>query len=127
MLEALAEMIATDETVTVVGSAIRIEDAVRLAGSLQPDVAVIDVNMPEGGGWAAARRLQEAAPGIRLVAHSSFDDALITRTIAAAGISAYVIKGSDIRMLLAAIHGERLLPEPSPSSPLMRRTAARAR
>lgn len=126
-LEALADMIATDETLTVIGSAIRIEDAVRLAADLQPDVAVLDVNMPEGGGWAAARRLQEAAPGIRLVAHSAFDDALITRTIVAAGISAYVIKGSEIGILLAAIHGEHLLPEPSESTPLMHRTAARAR
>ncbi len=46
------------------------------------------------------------------------------RTIRAAGISAFVTKGSDIDVLLAAIHGEDFRPAPVEARPLMRRTAA---
>ena len=80
--------------------------------------------MPDGGGWAAARELREVCPGIRLVAYSSFEDALVTRTMTAAGISAYVTKGSDIGLLLAAVHGEDLMPLPRADQPLIRRSIA---
>jgi DNA-binding NarL/FixJ family response regulator len=70
--------------------------------------------MPDGGGWEAARGLLENCPGIRLVAYSSFDHALITRTMTQAGVSAFVSKGSDIELLLAAIHGENVMPTRAP-------------
>lgn len=110
MLKAISDVLGTDDSLTVVGNAIRIGDAVTTARELRPDVAVIDVNMPGGGGWALARRLRQSVPGIRLVAYSAVDDPQVPRTLAAAGVAAYVIKGSDIELLLAAIHGEDLLP-----------------
>jgi len=122
MLESVRAIVETDDTLTVVATANRVPDAVLLARQTHPQVAVIDVNMPDGGGWAAARSLREVCPDIRLVAYSSFDEALVIRTIAAAGISAFVTKGSDIDVLLAAIHGEDLRPLPAEPKPLMRRT-----
>jgi DNA-binding NarL/FixJ family response regulator len=124
MLESVRAIVETDDTLTVVATASRVPDAVRLAAQTHPQVAVIDVNMPDGGGWAAARGLQEVCPGIRLVAYSSFDEALVIRTIRAAGISAFVTKGADIDVLLAAIHGEDIRPIVAQAKPLMRRTAA---
>ena len=124
MLEAVRALVESDDTLVVVGTANRIPDAIRLARATQPQVAVIDVHMPDGGGWAAARGLREACPGIRLVAFSAFDDALVTRTIAAAGISAFVSKGSDVNMLLAAIRGENVMPSRPQQMPLIRRTMA---
>jgi len=124
ILEALRALIESDDTLVVIGTASRVPDAIRLARAMQPDVAVIDVHMPDGGGWAAARGLLEVCPDIRLVAFSSFDDALVTRTIAAAGISAFVTKGSDIGVLLAAICGEDIMPTPAQPMPLFRRTVA---
>ena len=126
MRESVREIMETDDTVTVVGAAGRIAEAITLAQAKQPEVAVVDVNMPDGGGWAAARGLREVCPGIRLVAYSSFEDALITRTMTAAGISAFITKGSDIGMLLAAIHGEDLMPVPRRKEPLLQRSIAAA-
>jgi DNA-binding NarL/FixJ family response regulator len=123
MRESVQEIMETDDTVTVVGTAGRITEAVALAQATQPAVAIIDVNMPDGGGWAAARGLLEVCPDIRLVAYSSFEDALITRTMLAAGINAYVTKGSDISLLLAAVHGEDLMPMPRADQPLIRRSS----
>lgn len=123
MLESVRAIVETDDTLTVVGTASRVPDAVRLASQTHPQVAVIDVNMPDGGGWAAARGLREVCPDIRLVAYSSFAEALVIRTIRAAGISAFVTKGSDIDVLLAAIHGENSRPAPAEAKPLIGRTA----
>ena len=80
--------------------------------------------MPDGGGWAAARGLREICPDIRLVAYSGFGDGLVIRTIAAAGVSAFVPKGSDIEVLLAAIHGRDVKPSPRDPTPLLGRTDA---
>ena len=126
MLEALRALIQSDDSLVVIGTASRVPDAIRLARGMQPDVAVIDVHMPDGGGWAAARGLREVCPDIRLVAFSAYDDALVTRTIAAAGIDAFVSKGSEIGVLLAAIRGEDLMPTPTQQMPLFRRTIASA-
>jgi CheY-like chemotaxis protein len=108
LLLSLKEAIETDDALTVVATAGRIPDAIGLAVATQPRVAVIDVNMPDGGGWAAARGLREVCPGIRLVAYSAFSEALVTRTMAAEGVSAFVSKDSDIEVFLAAIRGENL-------------------
>src|ERR1039458_2608890 len=75
MLESVRAIVETDDTLTVVATANRVADAVRLAAQTLPQVAVIDVNMPDGGGWAAARGLREVCPDVRLVAYSSFDEA----------------------------------------------------
>ena len=122
ILESVRAALETDDTVVVVGTASRVPDAIRLARRARPQVAVIDVSMPDGGGWAAARGLREVCPDIRLVAFTSFDNALVIRTIAAAGINAYVTKGSAIEVLLAAIHGEDVMPAPAQRMPLIRRT-----
>ena len=124
VLEALKEAVAADETLTVVGTACRISDAIRVAAATHPRVAVIDVNMPDGGGWTAARGLRVICPDIRLVAYSGFGDELVVRTIAAAGVSAFVTKDSDIEVLLAAIHGRDVKPSPRDPTPLLGRTDA---
>ena len=124
ILEALRALIQSDDTLVVIGTASRISDAIRLARGMQPDVAVIDVHMPDGGGWAAARALRAVCPDIRLVAFSAYDDALVTRTICAAGISAFVTKGSEIGVLIAAIRGDDVMPTPAQPMSLIRRTIA---
>jgi len=122
ILESVRAAVETNDTLVVVGTASRVPDAIRLALRTRPQVAVIDVSMPDGGGWAAARGLREVCPGIRLVAFTSFDNALVIQTIAASGINAYVTKGSAIEVLLAAIHGEDVMPVPPQRMSLIRRT-----
>jgi DNA-binding NarL/FixJ family response regulator len=121
LLSALDESLRVDETLTVIGLANSVSGAIDIASRLKPDVAVIDVNMPGGGGWALVQGLRDAVPEVRLVAYSAFEDALVTRTLGAAGISAYVAKGSDIQVLLAAIHGRQVMPVREEARPLLGR------
>jgi len=113
ILEVLRDALETDPTVVVVGASRRVTAAIRLAAETQPRVAVVDINMPEGGGWAAARGRREVCPDIRVVGHSAYDDALMTHTMIAAGMSALVSKGDDLELLLAAIHGSDVMPTES--------------
>jgi DNA-binding NarL/FixJ family response regulator len=91
----------------LLGVASGVDDGVALVRRWQPDVVVLDVNMPDGGGLRAAKEMVVVAPAARLVAFSAFDKTLIRRAMTAAGVSAYVSKSGDVRELLDAIRAGR--------------------
>ena len=93
--QAMVDLIQTDTNFAVVAEAADATDAIDAARSLQPDIAVLDVHMPGGGGPEAAARIREAAPATRVVAYSAFDDAFSRDAMAQAGAVAYAVKGRD--------------------------------
>jgi DNA-binding NarL/FixJ family response regulator len=107
VLSTLGRIIDKQTDMELLGVASGVYDGVLLAKQLQPDVVVLDVNMPDGGGLRAAKELVEVVPGARLIAFSAFDKMLIRRAMTAAGVSAYVSKSGDIRELLDAIRAGR--------------------
>jgi len=107
VLSALGRIIDKQPDMELLGVASSVDDGVLLARQVQPDVVVLDVNMPDGGGLRAAKELVVVVPGARLIAFSAFDKMLIRRAMTVAGVSAYVSKSGDIRELLAAIRAGR--------------------
>jgi DNA-binding NarL/FixJ family response regulator len=107
VLSALGRIIDKQPDMELLGVASSVDDGVLLARQMQPDVVVLDVNMPDGGGLRAAKELVVVVPGARLIAFSAFDKMLIRRAMTVAGVSAYVSKSGDIRELLAAIRAGR--------------------
>jgi DNA-binding NarL/FixJ family response regulator len=107
VLSALGRIIDKQPDMELIGVASGVDDGILLAQQLQPDVVVLDVNMPEGGGLRAAKGMVGVAPGARLIAFSAFDKMLIRRAMTAAGVSAYVSKSGDVRELLGAIRAGR--------------------
>jgi DNA-binding NarL/FixJ family response regulator len=107
VLSALGRIIDKQPDMELIGVASGVDDGVMIVQQLQPDVVVLDVNMPDGGGLRAAREMVVAAPGARLVAFSAFDKMLIRRAMSVAGVSAYVSKSGDIRELLSEIRAGR--------------------
>jgi DNA-binding NarL/FixJ family response regulator len=107
VLSALGRIIDKQPDMELLGVASSVDDGVLLARRVQPDVVVLDVNMPDGGGLRAAKELVVVVPGARLIAFSAFDKMLIRRAMTVAGVSAYVSKSGDIRELLAAIRAGR--------------------
>ena len=107
VLSALGRIIDKQVDMELLGVASGVDDGVALVRQWQPDVVVLDVNMPDGGGLRAAKEMVMVAPAVRLVAFSAFDKTLIRRAMAAAGVSAYVSKSGDIRELLDAIRAGR--------------------
>ncbi|MGH2696757.1 MAG: EAL domain-containing protein [Actinomycetota bacterium] len=103
MLEILAEMVRTGEDVELVATAQDATQAVELSKRHRPDVAVLDVNMPGGGGPRATREIREFSPAIRVVALSASDDRGAVLEMLRSGAAGYVVKGAGVEEILQGI------------------------
>jgi DNA-binding NarL/FixJ family response regulator len=82
------------KTFDVVGGAADADSAIELAERLQPDVALIDIQMPGGGGLRAAREISWRAPHTAIVALSSDESVPTVLAMLRAGARKYLHKGS---------------------------------
>ena len=89
--------------VQVVGEAVDGRQAVDLAVSLEPDVVLMDLEMPGMDGFEAAARITAAAPSCRLVALTIHAGAEERQRAHAAGFDAFVVKGASMLTLMLAI------------------------
>ena len=78
--------------VEVLGDAGSVEEAVRLITEAKPDVVLLDVHMPGGGGVEVIRRVAETAPAQRFLALSVSDAAEDVIAVVRAGARGYVTK-----------------------------------
>ena len=88
----------------LVGEATDGEEAVALARKLQPDVILMDLNMPRVTGIEATRRILEANPNIAILMLTMFEDDKSIFAAMRAGAHGYVLKGADGAETLRAIH-----------------------
>ena len=113
MRMALCALIGDEPTLELVGAGGDADDAVRLAAEHRPQVCVVDVTMPGGGGPRAARGILRRSPGTTVLALSGRDDREAVVEMLRAGASGYLVKGNDGRELVDAIHkaacGQRAL------------------
>lgn len=78
----------------VVGEATTGEEGVELAGSLGPDLVLMDLNMPGIDGLEATRRIRAASPSVRVVVLSTYDAASYGAPALAAGAVAFLSKST---------------------------------
>src|SRR5436190_12600760 len=78
--------------VEVVGDAETVDEAVRLIAETEPDVVLLDVHMPDGGGTEVIRRVAPEHAGVRFLALSVSDDAEDVIGVIRAGARGYVTK-----------------------------------
>ncbi len=109
------------ETV-VVGEATTGKEAVELALALMPDIVLMDLKMPEGGGLAAIGRLAREMPDARILVVTLFEDDESVFAALKAGARGYVLKDADedemIRAIQAVARGEAIF-SPAIASRLM--------
>jgi DNA-binding NarL/FixJ family response regulator len=101
--EALAVMLDLAEDVTVVGTAANGAEAVQAAARHNPDVLLMDLNMPVMGGVAATGRIHAADPDIAVLVLTTFDDDESILAALQAGASGYLTKEADRATILHAV------------------------
>ena len=91
-------------TIRVVGEAGTVEAAVPLIKREDPDVVLLDVHLPDGGGQAVIGPVHAERPGVRFLALSVSDAAADVVAVIRAGARGYVTKSISPGDLTAAIH-----------------------
>ncbi|WP_072691118.1 response regulator transcription factor [Rhodococcus marinonascens] len=91
----IADLLSADPDLTVVGEAASYSQAMARVPGLKPDVAVLDVRLPDGNGIELCRELHSTMPDLRCLILTSFTDDQAMLDAILAGASGYVVK--DIR------------------------------
>ncbi len=101
--DGLRALLTSTPDAELVGEATTGEEAVSLAAELQPDVILMDVQMPGMGGLEATRQIVQDSPHVRVLVVTMFeDDGTVFRAMRA-GARGYLLKGASYKEMLRAI------------------------
>ncbi len=89
--------------IEVVGEASDGDEAVKVCVELQPDVVLMDLQMPTVNGIEATRQVRARCPGAAVLVLTMYDDDAMVFEAVASGASGYLLKGSDGADVVAAI------------------------
>lgn len=99
----LRMLISSQEDLEVIGEAGDGAEAIEQAGVLQPDLVLMDITMPGGGGILAIPAVLKACPKTRVLVLTMHDDATYLRATMEAGATGYLVKSAADTELLTAI------------------------
>jgi DNA-binding NarL/FixJ family response regulator len=123
--DGLCVLINGQPDMEVVGQAGTGREAVCLAVATLPDVAVLDISMPDMGGAEAAEKIVERCPAVRILVLTRHADQAYLRRLLRAGAAGYVLKKSAAETLIGAIRivaqGDTYI-EPALAGPLLQRS-----
>jgi two-component system response regulator DevR len=99
----IAHLVDSEPDLEVVGEAASVYEATRGIDTTQPDVAVLDVRLPDGNGIDLCRDIRSANPGVFCLILTAYDDDEALRSAVLAGASGYVLKDVRSQSLVEAI------------------------
>jgi DNA-binding NarL/FixJ family response regulator len=88
---------------TVCGEAGNGREAVELATKEKPDIAVIDISMPELNGLEATRQIRKASPRTEVLVFTMHENENLVREVLSAGARGYLMKSDAARHIVAAV------------------------
>ncbi len=97
-------MLSTDPSLEVVGEAADGVEAVAMAAQLQPDVILMDLQMPRLHGLEATRRIVSGSPHMRILVLTMSDDTETVFHALQAGACGYILKGARKADVVRSIH-----------------------
>ncbi|MEV6979660.1 response regulator transcription factor [Sphaerisporangium sp. NPDC051017] len=120
----VAALLNSEDDIEVVGEAGTAESAIARIPALRPDVAVLDVRLPDGSGVDVCREVRSRMPELACLMLTSFadDDALFDAVMA--GASGYVLKqihGSDLVGAVRTVASGQSLLDPQTTATMLRR------
>src|ERR671916_791823 len=95
----LADLLHAAGDIEVVGESGSAQEAIRRIPALRPDVAILDMRLPDGSGVDVCREARSRTPDLRVLILTSFDDEDALFAAIMAGASGYVLKD---------VHGDEL-------------------
>lgn len=101
---AIADLIAGEDRFELIGAVADTDTAIELARREQPDVALLDVRMPGGGGARAAREIGVVSPKTQTIALSAYEDRSNVLEMLRSGAVSYCVKGTAPTEILDAIY-----------------------
>ena len=109
----IAALVDVQDDMEVVGEAETAAQARSRILAVRPDIAVLDVRLPDGSGIDVCRAVKQADPGIRCLMLTAYDDEDALRSAVIAGADGYVVKDIRASTLLddirSAFRGARLI------------------
>ncbi|MDQ2716632.1 MAG: response regulator transcription factor [Chloroflexota bacterium] len=99
----LAALLSASPDFEVVGEASTGEEVIELAAHLQPDIILMDIQMPGVNGIEATRSILHSSPHIRILIVTMFEDDAFVFTAMRAGARGYVLKDAQKADMLQAI------------------------
>jgi DNA-binding NarL/FixJ family response regulator len=100
----LRAMLEVEDGVEVVGEASTGTGAVSLVREVQPDLVLMDLNMPELDGVSATRQILHDSPHVRVMVLTMFDDDDSVFAAMRAGAQGYLLKGANHAEVRHAVH-----------------------
>lgn len=119
----LRDLLDAEPDIAVVGEAGTAEQALTRGPAVRPDVAVLDVRLPDGDGISVCRELRSRMPGLACLMLTSFDDEDALLDAIMAGAAGYVlkqIKGSDLVDAVRTVATGQSMLDPATTARLMR-------
>jgi len=112
----IREFLEAEEDIVVVAEATDGSQALDLVAQHEPDVAVLDVQMPGLSGIEATRRIKAERPGVRVLILTAYDDDPYIFALLQAGATGYILKTAGSRELAEAVRAvHRGLPALDPA------------
>lgn len=119
----LTDLLDSEPDISVVGDADSAEHALVRGPALRPDVAVLDVRLPDGDGISVCRELRSRMPELACLMLTSFDDEEALLDAIMAGAAGYVLKqirGSDLVGAVRTVASGQSMLDPTTTARLMR-------
>jgi DNA-binding NarL/FixJ family response regulator len=101
--EGLASLLEEEPNFRIVAQCSNGRELITAVERLRPQVAVVDISMPELNGIDAARQIRKISPSTRIIALSVYTDESYVRDMVEAGVSGYVVKAGAAKDLVDAI------------------------
>ena len=93
--------------IEIVGEAADGQEAVRLAQALQPDVVLMDLEMPVLDGYEATRQIKAGSPSCRVIALTVHGYEAARQKASQSGVDVFLVKGVSVETLVQAISERR--------------------
>ncbi|WP_305852834.1 response regulator transcription factor [Kitasatospora sp. RG8] len=118
------DLLDAEPNLTVVGEAGTVEQALARVPALRPDVAILDMRLPDGDGVTVCRELRSRMPDLACLILTSFDDEEALLDSIMAGAAGYVLKqisGTDLVSAVRTVASGQSMLDPGATTRLMAR------